>query len=364
MGRLAFDIESGELIDLVQLLETKSFEDLAKQFADRPNAYCCAECLVSERGLTDAQLAEFRAVGLAPDSSFRRGSIQKRLDLETGEYKPTPCRPAFWHTTKLIDEDGNPIERPCESDQSVHHGFCRYIAGAGQGWLLGTGLDEAPLGAKADRHVISVMARYVKDPSHREPDISVLWANSVEDAKQLEARFAAGERTIDWSLCSGLTAVEVQKSPISKPALIARTRDHLKHFPDVRWVFTAGNKPVPAREWLADAGLPAFVIEEEVDKSSIIGVRELPPPKKTKTYDVKRTAIVCFRYVLLYWLRLGYAMPEAFSRAKADADDLKAGKYLERYGRFDQQLDALFPSRRLDPKQIWLRQQRREADNR
>lgn len=362
MGSLAFHRETGQLIDIVQELESKTFEELAALYADQPNAYCCAECLMREKGLTDSELSSLRVAGLTPDSSFRRGSMQKRLDVETGEYKLRPCRPAFWHTTRLLDEDGNPIDRPCESDQSIHHAFCRYIAGPGSGWLLGAGADGAKLGTKDPRHVITVMARYMKDPTHREPDISVLWANSVEDAKELERRFASGDRTIDWSLCSGLTAVEVQKSQISKPALIARTQDHLKHFADVRWVFTAGNKPIPPREWLASQGIPAFVIEEEADKSRILGVRELHPPRKTKTYAKQRHTILCFRYVLMYWLEQGYPWPEALNRAKADAEDLKSGRYLARFADVERRLEELFPSRRLDPKQIWLRQQLREEE--
>lgn len=360
MSALAFDLETGELIDLVAALEkNKTYEDLAKKFADRPNAYCCAECLAREQGLTDEQLSSFRAMGLAPDSSFRRGCIQKRLDVETGDYKEVQVRPSFWHTTKLVDEDGNPIERPCESDTSIHHAFCRYIAGAGKGWLLSAGHDGAPSKDQEPRHVISVMARYLKEPSHREPDISVLWANDAEAAEEMKLRFEKGETIIDWDLCIGLIAVEVQKSQISKPELIQRTKDHLRHFTDVRWVFTAGNKPVPPREWLADQGIPAFIIEEEKDKSSIIGIKELSPPSKTKTYDKRRNATFCLRSILMYWLDLGYAYPEALARAKADVEDLNEGKHLERLSPYEQKIYEIFPGHFLDKKQIWLRQQQR-----
>lgn len=360
MSALAFNVQTGELIDLVSALENnETYEELAQKYADRPNAYCCAECLAIEKGLSDIELASFRSLGVAADSSFRRGCVQKRLDVETGKYKKVNVRPAFFHTTRLIDEDGNFIERPCESDTSVHHAFCRYIAGPGRGWLLGTG-ENGVIGNKDPRHVITVMARYKKDPSFREPDISVLWARDEQTAKKIKKDFENGNTIIDWNLCIGLTAVEVQKSQISKPELINRTKDHLKHFTDVRWVFTAGNKPVPPREWLADQGLPAYIIEEEIDKSRIIGVKVLNPPKKTKTYDKKRNATICLRSVLMYWLGLGVAFPEALARAKADVQDLKEGKHIERLNVFQQQLHEIFSNYFLDPKQIWLRHQYRQ----
>lgn len=362
MASLAFDLERGELIDLVAALENKTYEDLAEKYADRPNAYCCAECLARVKGLNPEQLSEFRAMGLTPDSSFRRGCTQKRLDIETGDLKEVKVRPSFWHTAKLLDEHGNPIERPCESDTSVHHAFCRWITSAGKGWLLSAGYDDAPHRDQDPRHVISVMARYVKEPSHREPDISVLWANDAEAAGEMKRRFKEGNTVIDWSLCTGLTAVEVQKSQISKPELVQRTKDHLRHFTDVRWVFTAGNKPVPPREWLADQGIPAFIIEEEKDKSRIKGIKELKPPRKNKTYDHRRNSAVCLRSVLLYWLRLGYAYPEALQRAKKDVEDLKKGKHLERLNPSERMIHEIFPGHFLDEKQIWLRHQQRQQE--
>jgi len=361
MAALAFDVETGELIDLATALEQSSFEDLALKYADRPNAYCCAECLKIEQDLSDAQLASFRCKGLNTDSSFRRGGMRSILDHETGDYKKVPFRPAFVHTTRLLGEDGEPILRPCESDHSIHHGFCRWIAASGRGWLLGTGLDGDPPGTQSSRHVISVMARYIKDPGHREPDISVLWANTAEDAAELRRRFEAGESTIDWSLCVGLTAVEVQKSPISKPELIQRTKDHLKHFTDVRWVFTPGNRPRPAREWLAEQGIPAFIIEEEADKSRINKICELAPPKKKRTYDQARRSVACLRRVLLFWLAQGFDFPEALSRAKADLRELSQKGYAEALPLAERWLDQVYPSRRFEPKQIWLRHKQRQA---
>lgn len=363
MAALAFDVSTGELIDLRQALEQSSREEVEAKYADRPNAYCCAECLRSEQDLTDAQLLTLRTSGLTTDSSFRRGGYQQRLDPETGERKLTPFRPTFFHTTRLLDENGEPVLRPCESDTSIHHGYCRWIASSGRGWLLGSGLDNAPTGIQSPRHVVSVMARYVKDPSHREPDISVLWANSPEAAKELEQRFDQGDRTIDWSLCSGMTAVEVQKSEISKPELIARTQDHLRHFSEVRWVFTKGNRPVPCRQWLADEGIPAFIIEEEADRSRILGVRELAPPAKTKTYLQQREVTFCLRQVIIFWLSQGCEFPEAHARAKADLADIKSGRHFERLSLSEKWLHQAYPSLKFDPKQIWLRHRNRQQGN-
>lgn len=362
MGSMAYDISTGELIDLQKLVEIKSLEEVNNLYADKPKNYCCAECLKNMHNLTDNQLLTYRTSGLTTDSSFRRGGPMKYKDLETGEIKITERRPAFFHATKLLDEEGNEVVRPCESDVSIHHEFCRWIAfSSGQGWLLGTGLDDSKPGSKQSRHVISLMARYKKDPSHREPDISVLWAHSEDAAKELQDRFAKGAKNIDWDLCVGLTAVEVQKSKISRPELIARTKDHLRHFTEVRWVFTAGNKPTPAREWLAEEGMPAYVIQEERDKSRIIGIKELPPPNKTKTYLVSRNHVFCLRSVLLYWLGQGLSIHEAHARAKADLNDIKKGKHVEHLNIFEKQLMDLIPSMKFEPKQIWLRHKLRSV---
>jgi len=364
MASMAYDISNGKLIDLTELLERKTFEQLADSYADKPSNYCCAECLATMHGLSSDQLLEYKISGLTPDSSFRRGGPVVYVDQETGEKKTTTRRPAFVHTSRLLDEDGNPIIRPCESDISIHHAYCRWIANSsGQGWLLGTGLDGAPFGHKQSKHVISVMARYKKEPYFREPDISVLWAKDEATASLMQKRFESGNRLIDWSECIGLTAVEVQKSKISKPELIQRTRDHLRHFTEVRWVFTSGNRPVPAREWLADEGIPAFIIEEEADKSRIIGIKELPPPQKTVTFSCKRQRIVCFRAVMLYWLKQGCSIHEANARAKADALDIQEGKHLEHLNQFEKQLMELIPSMKFDSKQIWLRHKLRQQKN-
>lgn len=364
MASMAYDISTGKLIDLFDLLQSKSLEELNNEYADKPGNYCCAECLKNMQNLSDAQLLNYRTSGLTPDSSFRRGGPMKYKDLETGEIKTTSRRPAFVHTAKLLDEEGSEVIRPCESDASIHHYLCRWIAeSSGRGWLLGSGLDGSPLGDKKSNHVITVMARYHKEPSHREPDISVLWANDEDAAKELNKRFANGERIIDWNLCIGLTAVEVQKSQISKPELVQRTRDHLKHFTEVRWVFTSGNKPVPAREWLAEEGIPAFVIVEEKDKSKILGIKELPPPSKTKTFMEARRQVYCLRAVLLYWLSQGVSIHEAHARAKADLDDLKAGRHVAHLNVFEKQLMEIAPSMAFDPKQIWLRHQLRKFNH-
>lgn len=360
MAFLAIDLESKKLIDLVQVLGEESFEQAAAKYADKPNGYCCAECYARKKSLSTDQL---RLLGETPgllsdvvgDSSFRRGSIHQIRDLENGGHKPKVVRPSFFHTARLLDENGGPIQRPCESIESIHHAYCRWIAQSGRGWLLGTGADGHPGGELQDRHVISVMARYTKDPSFREPDISLLWAHSKEDADELNRRFFRGSKTIDWSLCTGLVAVEVQKSPISKPELIARTKDHLEHYSDVRWVFTKGNKPVPAREWLADAGMAAYIIEEETDKSRIIGICELHPPKKSKTYAKDRERNICIRAVMMYWLSQGCDPHEAMARANADAAFVRSGSYQQRLSVLERLLEDLYPNRRFDSKQIWLR---------
>lgn len=357
MGTLAIDLSTGKVIDLIQELSVKSREEVEHQYADRSLQYCCAECLMQKQGLTSVHAITAGLSGLAADSSFRRGGLRRQIDYQNGGYAEdlVPFRPAFWHPEPLLDEEGNRIVRPCESSSSIHHEYCRWIASSGRDWLL-----DGPLQA---RHVVSLMARYDKDPSWREPDISVLWAPSANEAYGLQRELDQGSRFIPFDRCVGLVAVEVQRSPITRPQLEARTKDHLKNYADVRWVFVKNHlaNMAPAREWLAEQGLTAYIISEERDKSRILGVEELPPPRKQKTYMKQAAHSRCLRAIYIYWLKLGYAPAEALARAKADMDDLKAGRDTSSGSNWEKQLVDIYGDSYLySDKQIWLRQQRRE----
>ena len=73
MASMAYDISNGRLIDLTELLEQKTFEQLAAAYADKPSNYCCAECLATMQGLSNDQLLVYKTSGLTPDSSFKIG---------------------------------------------------------------------------------------------------------------------------------------------------------------------------------------------------------------------------------------------------------------------------------------------------
>jgi hypothetical protein len=360
MGTLAIDMNSGKLIDLVEELTRRSREDVERQFADKPLQYCCAECLMQSKGLNHSALVSGGLSGLAADCSFRRGGFRRQIDYQLGGYKEEliAFRPAFWHPNPLLDEDGNRIERPCESSASIHHEFCRWIASSGHKWLLN--------GPRKEQHIVSVMARYQKEEHWREPDISVLWAPSASEAKRLDAHLGSGPKIIPFDRCIGLVAVEVQRSPISRPQIMKRTQDHLKNYADVRWVFVKGHLANlgPAREWLAEQALTAYVLIEETDKSRIIGIEELPPPRKQKTYMQQAAHARCLRSIYIYWLKLGYAAPEAMARAKADMADIKAGRATATDSVWEHQLVNVYgDSFVFSEKQIWLRQQRRDMEN-
>jgi len=357
MATLAIDLETGKLIDLIEELSSKPREQVERQYADRPLKYCCAECLMQSKGLNSVKAITSGLSGLTADSSFRRGGHRRQVDYNLGGYKEEliAFRPAFWHPEPLLDEAGNRIERPCESSVSIHHEYCRWIISSGRSWLLN--------GPRSPQHVVSVMARYDKDPSWREPDISVLWATSASEAQELQAGLDGPIRTIPFDRCIGLVAVEVQRSPITRPQLIQRTQDHLKHYADVRWVFVKGHlaNMAPAREWLAEQGLTAYILTEENDKSRIVGIEELPPPRKTKTYMRQAAHARCLRAIYIYWLKLGYAAPEAYARAKADMEDIKAGRITASASPWDSQLAEIYGDSFIySEKQIWLRQQQRE----
>lgn len=359
MATLAIDLSSGKLIDLIQELNEKPREEVERKYADRKLQYCCAECLMQRKGLSSVNAIAGGLSGLAADSSFRRGGLRRQIDYQNGGYceELIPFRPAFWHPEPLLDENGERILRPCESGTSIHHEYCRWITLSGREWLLG--------GPLQDRHVISLMARYNKEPSWREPDISVLWTASASEAKALKLELDVQSKFIPFDRCTGLIAVEVQRSPITRPQIEARTRDHLKNYADVRWVFVKGHlaNTTPAREWLAEQGLTAYVISEEKDRSRIIGIEELPPPKKQKTYMKYAAHTRCLRAIYMYWLKLGYAAPEAMARASADMEDIKAGRYTSSDSVWEKQLAEIYGNSYVySDKQIWLRQQRRELE--
>lgn len=359
MGTLAIDMGTGKLIDLVQELAERPREEVERKYADRPLQYCCAECLMQSRGLSSIAAIAGGLSGLSADSSFRRGGYRRQIDYSLGGYKEelVAFRPAFWHPEPLLDEQGNRIERPCESSASIHHEYCRWIASSNRNWLLN--------GPREPQHVVSVMARYEKDESWREPDISVLWTASPSESQQLQSQLDDGSRVIPFDRCVGLVAVEVQRSPITRPQLMKRTQDHLKNYADVRWVFVKNHLANlgPAREWLAEQGLTAYILSEERDKSRIIGIDELPPPKKQKTYMRQAAHARCLRAIYMYWLKLGYAPPEALARAKADMEDIKAGRVTATDSIWERQLVEVFGDSYIySDKQIWMRQQRREGE--
>lgn len=104
-----------------------------------------------------------------------------------------------------------------------------------------------------------------------------------------------------------------------------RTHDHLSLFADVRWVFVerhlAGTGE--ARKWLAEAGHEAYVIRQEADRSRILGIEPLPPPRGLGAACPPSPPLPCLRSLYVQQLAQGYGQHEALARAKGERGALR-----------------------------------------
>lgn len=251
MSKTAIDLENGNVLDLEALLEVESEGALHARFSGK--RFGCVQCLqaldLRRTGLTRSVAEIIAAVDLATlpqEKYFRVGTSYVKNE------EPILSPSCFCHLPGLG------ASGKCDSPESRHHAFCYELARGKRSEFFPTG-DPKNL-------VATTMARYIKDPTHREPDVSFLVAESAEIARKLQAEIDRGEhRTLDFDGYVGLLAVEVQLSKLTVPEYKARSQDHRKHFKSVAWVFhehfLANVRAV--REHLHQVGEVAWVIRED-----------------------------------------------------------------------------------------------------
>lgn len=301
MSQTAICLETASVVNLKSLLDNCPEDQLLARYSGK--RFGCIHCLRAldriRHGFTrsDEEILKNIDPETLPKEKYLRSSATYVKNDER-VYSP-PC---FCHLPGLGDS------RSCESSESKHHNFCVELANGQRSQLFST--DPPKL-------VRSVMARYLKEPAHREPDISFLIAESDELAFKLQKEIdLGGHRILDFDGYEGLLAVEVQLSKISVPEYEARTKDHRKRFKDVMWIFHEnflGNVKA-VRAHMDKVGATAWVIEET--GGGRFQVVEKPYKKYSKIQDEKKRPDYCKSALLM----LAETQTHSAGEAKALAD--------------------------------------------
>ena len=264
MSQTAICLETAKVLDLSEILSERPEDAVIQDFHSRK--FSCIHCLrelhYQRTGLRPSDeeiLAGIDPATLPANKTFRRSCTYHKQTREEPVHSPS----AFVHLPGTGDG------KRCDSPESRHHAFCYELAKGKRGMLFNGSIPQ--------RLVTTTMARYIKDPSHREPDISFLIAESDAIAHELQKEIdMGGHRTLDFDGYTGLLAAEVQLSPLKVPEYIERTQDHRKRFLDVAWIFhenfLANVRPV--RIHMHQNGVIPWVIREE--RGGIFWLEKLP----------------------------------------------------------------------------------------
>lgn len=301
MSQTAICLETASVINLKSLLDDHPEDELLAKYSGK--RFGCIHCLRAldkiRTGLTrsDSQILSGIDLNSLPKEKYlRSSSVYSRNDEKV--YSP-PC---FCHLPGLGDS------RSCQSTESRHHDFCVELANGQRNQLFS---------ADPPRLVRATMARYIKEPTHREPDISFLIAESEDIAFDLQKQIDSGHhRTLDFDGYSGWLAVEIQLSKLSVPEYEVRTKDHRRRFRNVMWIFHEhflGNVKA-VRAHMDKIGATAFVIREE--GGGRFNIMEMPYKKYTKTKDLVPRPDYCKSALLM----LAETQSNSLSEAKALAE--------------------------------------------
>lgn len=311
---------AGLTINIKAMLEAGvTIDEVNRQL--RGSRGVCLQCLLARRQLTQAQ-AEGLGRGTLQaclDSSFRCGHRRRRWNAQTGAPSTATItvEPHYFHPEPLLDEGGERIQRPCESRSQAHIAFLDWLLGSQRAWCLG--------GLPNDRSSLVLRElRYRKAaPNWRAPDLAVVRCLGVDPDKVLGA--IQREGYLPEHATQTISAIELQLSRISVQEIRQRTNDHAQHFIDVRWVFVerhlAGTGE--ARKWLDEAGLEAYVIRQEADRSRILGIEILPPPSGFGGASMPSPPLPCLRSLYVQQLAQGYGHHEALARAQGERTALR-----------------------------------------
>jgi len=284
MSQTAICLETASVINLKNLLDSHPEDELLAKYSGK--RFGCIHCLRAldriRTGVTrsDSQILSNVDLGSLPQEEYLRSSS---IYLKSDERVYSP--PCFCHLPGLGDS------RSCKSTESRHHDFCVELANGQRNQLFSV---DPP------RLVRTTMARYIKDPAHREPDISFLIAESEEVALELQKEIDSGHhRTLNFDGYSGWLAVEIQLSKLSVPEYQARTKDHRQRFRNVMWIFHEhflGNVKA-VRAHMDKIGATAYVIKE--DGGGKFSVLEMPYKKYTKVRDLTPRPDYCKSALLM-----------------------------------------------------------------
>ena len=284
MSRTAVDPILMKVIDLSDELLVQSEDDVGAKFSGK--RFGCIHCIraldIIRHGYVrtdEAILASIDPESLPLEKSFRRSYSYEKYE----EVVKVP--PHFSHLP------GKGMSKVCESSESRHHDFCLELARGKRNLLFSP--DPPNL-------CVTTMARYIKDPNHREPDISFLVAESPAIAKTLQKEIDDGKhRTLDFDGYDAWLAVEVQLSKLTVPEYISRTQDHRKHFKDVIWIFHQHflSNVRDVRAHMDKIGVTAWVIKEE--KGGSFCIEELPFKKYKKNNRKLKSPDICYSSLVM-----------------------------------------------------------------
>lgn len=270
MSQTAICLETASVINLKILLEDCPEDQLLAKYSGK--RFGCIHCLRAlDRIRTGVVRSDAEILNGVDTESLPKEKYLRASSIYTKNEERVYSPPCFCHMPGLGDS------RSCQSTESRHHDFCVELANGQRNQLFS--IDPPGL-------VRATMARYIKDPNHREPDISFLVAESDEVAIKLQKEIDAGKhRTLDFDGYKGWLAVEVQLSKLTVPEYEARTRDHRQRFSDVIWIFHEhflGNVKA-VRAHMDKVGAVAHVIKE--NGGGRFEVLQMPYRKQDKTRD-------------------------------------------------------------------------------
>ena len=279
MSQTAICLETKNVYRLEDLLRQHPEDELIKKFSGKK--FGCVQCMKErdkeKHGVSrpiEQILSEVDISQIPPEKHFRRSTSYTRND----QYIDSQC--CFTHVP------GAAVNTKCATSESRHDEYCTELA-KGKRNLIPT------LDIRIPNLFSVVMARYIKNPSFREPDIAFCIAESPELHKQLTGEVDRGElRVLDFDGYKGHLAVEVQMSPIKLDEFKQRTRDHLQHFQNVIWIFHKSflGNVMAVRAYLEEKEIDAHVI---VDKGGGFFKIELQAYKKRGKQDPQKRRDYC-----------------------------------------------------------------------
>ncbi len=315
MSQTAICLKTKNVYRIEDLLQQLPEDELIKKFSGKK--FGCVQC-IKERdkektGVSrpiEVILQELDTSQIPAEKHFRRSSSFSRSD----QYIFSQC--CFSHVP------GKAQNTKCASTESRHDEYCTELAKGKRNLIPALNLNTPNLFS-------TVMARYIKDPNFREPDIAFLAAKSPEIKKQVEKKIQLGQhRILDFDGYKGHLAVEVQLSPIKLEEFKQRTKDHLQRFDNVVWIFHKSflGNVMAVRAYLEEKQIDAHVI---VDTGSGFFNIEVQPYVKRGKQKPQKKRDFCPQALKRKCRKLRHTQPEQEAVYKWAVEHLKKGYTME-----------------------------------